>query len=814
MQSKRTYCTPSSRHPLGREGTVMPKLKRLPKKKMKAPPRVCPKKEDWCAKRADEGLEVKSKTLPILKPINCPCRSDPPLQEGPPLRPPTKLHVVKPKPCVIKKVMDCVPRADEEACLTVKPKKLPKIVPGECPCITTSIKDCPPLKRLPPVEICVPKKPCKPPKASICSPRADEKLKIKPKKLPILKPPPCPCYDTTNWVDVKLPRLEKVKMKEPKRPCAPVVEFECPPRADVVYKYKPKMKVLKTLVLRESLNNMSIREFNKKKKNKKSKGKSKKAKRKGKGKKSRSSGKRKYHTKCGVVTNEDNVDGFRADMEVNVDLMQRHYKQSSSAFDSAFAFGSKTESMIQLTKEEMSSWLATNVLQSNRTVNQNVFKENIKRLAHSSNGLTTTNPYKEINYLAAQRHSRSMSTGSNSNYLWAFFNNLFGSSNKPAKEARQPTQKKEFFNETINPKPPLSGMPMARKEPEPDKPSGSRGFSTEPNNQCCPDPCTPPEKTLWQKICDYFKARPNCPPPDAWKKKMLREKAEKAAAKAGLFICDKPPQKKKLPCVITDKDVDLKEPKKLFGCQMFKMKNCAPLFRQGCDSDRKHKQCTPQPAPYPSFSQCRPPFPPIRDAECNVAETRWSEMKEEYHRNLTKGYQGKMEQSSKKSKGKRKCERSFSTSVTPSRGGPLNQKRFYSKYRGNSDDPFALFENANQEKLKNLSQKELAQKILEAVRKGMEDLEKNNGKMVEDPYYRIYKELEQLVRPGMERQLKHSAISKGQSLCGSFSDLGIFGMQKDVTRTTVPSADTLVGSDVQDYEESGKYFERRESQNS
>lgn len=313
-------------------------------------------------------------------------------------------------------------------------------------------------------------------------------------------------------------------------------------------------------------------------------------------------------------------------------------------------------------------------------------------------------------------------------------------------------------------------------------------------------------KTLWERICDYFRARPNCPPPDAWKKKMLREKAEKAAAKAGLYVCEDPPKKKKLPCVITDEDVELKQPKPLFGCQMFKMKNCPPVARQGCDVEPKRVKCKPQEAPYPSYSQCRPPFPPIRDAECKVAEQKWNEIKEDYKRNLSKGYRCKMEEKARKSAKKpQKCQRGFSTSAARKCSITVYQKRFYSNNHY-SEDPFAFFENATKEKLRKLNQHELAQKILEAVRKGMEVLEKNKGKHVEDPYYRIYKELEQLCRPETNKQLKHSVISKGQSLCGSFSDLGNFGMleREEASRPSTPLVESPHTCDVQSYEELGE----------
>lgn len=59
----------------------------------------------------------------------------------------------------------------------------------------------------------------------------------------------------------------------------------------------------------------------------------------------------------------------------------------------------------------------------------------------------------------------------------------------------------------------------------------------------------PAKKSLWQRIKDYFKARPNCPAPDQWKKDKLRKQAEKAAAAAGLELCEKKkPKEVKVSC--------------------------------------------------------------------------------------------------------------------------------------------------------------------------------------------------------------------------------------------------------------------------
>ncbi|KAG5895830.1 hypothetical protein JTB14_038261 [Gonioctena quinquepunctata] len=121
-------------------------------------------------------------------------------------------------------------------------------------------------------------------------------------------------------------------------------------------------------------------------------------------------------------------------------------------------------------------------------------------------------------------------------------------------------------------------IPNAYKTcPEPPKDSMiTQQQSTEDAPEPCPSESPTPEKekqisqedcagesqkelTVWQKIANYFKARPNCPAPDEWKKKAAREKAEKYAKAAGLVVIDPkdlPPKKEtcaaeELPRVIT-----------------------------------------------------------------------------------------------------------------------------------------------------------------------------------------------------------------------------------------------------------------------
>jgi hypothetical protein len=89
--------------------------------------------------RADHGLQVKKKVLPIIK-SDCACVEQPPPEDVPPLRRLKKIkYVEKPRPsCETVLCADAV-RADKD--LKVKQRKLPVFVPQNCPCIEEDIPD-------------------------------------------------------------------------------------------------------------------------------------------------------------------------------------------------------------------------------------------------------------------------------------------------------------------------------------------------------------------------------------------------------------------------------------------------------------------------------------------------------------------------------------------------------------------------------------------------------------------------------------------------------------------------------------------------
>ncbi|XP_057662065.1 uncharacterized protein LOC130897305 isoform X2 [Diorhabda carinulata] len=73
------------------------------------------------------------------------------------------------------------------------------------------------------------------------------------------------------------------------------------------------------------------------------------------------------------------------------------------------------------------------------------------------------------------------------------------------------------------------------KVPQKSKSTNNCEKTAPPPKEKCKIEKTP---SIWRRIIDYFKARPNCPPPDEWKKKAAREKAERYAKAAGLCLCE------------------------------------------------------------------------------------------------------------------------------------------------------------------------------------------------------------------------------------------------------------------------------------
>lgn len=81
-------------------------------------------------------------------------------------------------------------------------------------------------------------------------------------------------------------------------------------------------------------------------------------------------------------------------------------------------------------------------------------------------------------------------------------------------------------------KPECVTKPVVKTPPPPDP---CKKIALKP---CKPKPKPTNMEVLWQKVVNYFKARPNCPQPGDYKKAQLKNKAQKAAEAAGLVAVD------------------------------------------------------------------------------------------------------------------------------------------------------------------------------------------------------------------------------------------------------------------------------------
>jgi hypothetical protein len=170
-------------------------IRRLPKKKIPEPPKVCIEcvGKECCPPRADDNLKVDKKVLPKLEINNCPCVEEEPLRDVP-------LNRLKPKAvkeperiCKVAAKCDETIRADHG--LQVKKKVLP-IIKSDCACVEQPPpEDVPPLRRLKKIKyVEKPRPSCE---TVLCADavRADKDLKVKQRKLPVFVPQNCPCIE-------------------------------------------------------------------------------------------------------------------------------------------------------------------------------------------------------------------------------------------------------------------------------------------------------------------------------------------------------------------------------------------------------------------------------------------------------------------------------------------------------------------------------------------------------------------------------------------------------------------------------------------
>ncbi|GJQ77167.1 hypothetical protein Trydic_g14843 [Trypoxylus dichotomus] len=268
QRGSRVFSTNSTRGVLGPEGTVMVKLRRLPKINIPEPDKGCRDLYKEECIRADDLNPIQSKKLPRLGVNVTTLPSKKKFMDAPPLvRPKRRNEPVEPAKICPKSTVDCEEQVRADGKLKVSPRRLPKI--RACtytPAVERKMIDVP-LRRLKPRPL-APPPPCRDLEEEKCilALRADHGLETKRKNLPSLKASSC-SPKTTKFVatEVPLKRLSKVDISEPTKPCASIVE-ECAPRADEIFGYKIKRKKLQSLILGERYNNLSWREFNKAKK--------------------------------------------------------------------------------------------------------------------------------------------------------------------------------------------------------------------------------------------------------------------------------------------------------------------------------------------------------------------------------------------------------------------------------------------------------------------------------------------------------------------------------------------------------------------
>ncbi|CAH1119878.1 unnamed protein product [Phaedon cochleariae] len=191
--------------------------------------------------RADDKVIICEKPLPQLKAGYCPCVEPEVPDKNPKMRRLKFTFKDPPKPKSCEPINPCPPRADDR--MPEKHKKLPIFKPSDCVCIEPPPMVNVPLKRLEktcvPEVKCYPKKECPKPEPCI---RADDCWELKIKPLPVIKDGPCICIDP--FVPDKIPKLKKLDVEcgdQPRpRTCQPV--NPCPPRADE--SIKPKIKKL------------------------------------------------------------------------------------------------------------------------------------------------------------------------------------------------------------------------------------------------------------------------------------------------------------------------------------------------------------------------------------------------------------------------------------------------------------------------------------------------------------------------------------------------------------------------------------------
>jgi hypothetical protein len=515
------------------------KPRNVPKEKVK----VCVK--ETCGTRADDGMVVKPKQLPVIEPKECPCIPVE-LVDVPPLKKLVPKPVVEP-PKVCKNLLECIiPRSDEN--LKVKRKMLPVMPPGSCPCVEPEPPiDTPPLKKLKKKPVTF-KRIC-PVKEKECPPRADENLKVKVKKLPKLEIADCPCIEAEPPEDVKpLRRLKKVHICEPPRICPKLNDCEDIPRADEddwLYWKRVEVKSAECEPVKTN-------------------------------KRSYSTTSRRHYSTC---------------MSREYDLFKLKYDLATLP---TTQLDEKSYNIIIDIKPSAPLILTQKPLEVSKCDSTEVGLKTVKRTKSAPVDCVTFVIYKS-NTLGGTK-SGMIREGSSDVSLVFNTMNRFISTCSTLYEYSERTKDKLKDHTTppcecpvndshLQPKNPIIPEKEHFITPYPtddvidDTAKKSRMyFRTRKDERECKDQqedvdckeeeekglcevvdeeVVQPQKklSLWERIVNYFKARPGCPSPEEFKRMRLKEDAEKAASKAGLCLYDPKEMlrknEKELPKVIT-----------------------------------------------------------------------------------------------------------------------------------------------------------------------------------------------------------------------------------------------------------------------
>ncbi|KAL3275559.1 hypothetical protein HHI36_020315 [Cryptolaemus montrouzieri] len=523
-------------------------LKRLKKKyEPHDPTRICPGGPCDNCERADRKLQVQQKQLPKI-PTSLFNPTSPTYRDGIPIRRLEKKIIIEPpKVCPIK-ISRCVERAD--AHLVTQKSFLPKLIlkcqspPSKIPILKET-----PLRRLPkmvtpePTNKCVEAPPLK------CE-RADDTLEVTNRRLPPLKCSECTINNFHTLKDS--PPLKRLKPRTANLDQSRICEEEVPDkciRADVDdwdYTPMPCCDFLKDICKKKNVCNVN--------------------------------------SKCSMSTNLSSNKGLlsRRTQSFHMDIRKRYSKNSkfakykntclaeskTSLHSSSCVFCDKDSSM----KEELQpkftpvakfrgiAPMKPEAPKIDPEVEDNCIREKCN-IPHVGVTATCDNPTAKRTYLRVfnKRSEPASSPECECPQEVAMCCSSPPACSKPCEPCPQP----------FSPKCPPPCPPPCPCPPPPCPTSCSCPFPPPPPcppicpppfpcpetfPRPCPPPCSPrkpcpkfrnpcPKLSMWQRIKNYFKARPNCPTPEDYKKRKAMKKIKKMADRVGLGVydpCDDP----------------------------------------------------------------------------------------------------------------------------------------------------------------------------------------------------------------------------------------------------------------------------------